>query len=249
MCIRDSLFLASMLAAIGVAAAWIAASGELPSLPAGFLNLTITLAGIAGYLLASVPEERALGVWVGALALVNLGLLVGCKVLPPPTGEPLPTLVRVSYVVFAALLAVVGVALILGVGGVMPWPVDPDTGVVFGWIFFGDAAYFAYAVLRPHWSSARAQLWSFLGYDVVLLPPLAAHLPQVDAARRLNLLVYLAVLAYSGLLAIRYLIWDPRTRGWGRRRLRQPSASAAPPGSGAPAGSPRHRRRRRRPPA
>ena len=40
------LFLASMLAAVGVAAAWIALSGETSSLPAGFLNLAVTLAGI-----------------------------------------------------------------------------------------------------------------------------------------------------------------------------------------------------------
>src|SRR5919106_6825149 len=39
------LFLASMLAAVGVAALWIAISGETGSLPAGFLNLAVTLGG------------------------------------------------------------------------------------------------------------------------------------------------------------------------------------------------------------
>ena len=211
------LFLASMLAAIGFGAAWVAASGELQSLPGGFANLAVALAGIGGYLLTSVPEQRSLGTAVLVLALFNAGLLVlATRLLPPPAGTPVPALVRGSCLIFTVVLAGVGVALIAGVEGVMPWPLEPPTRGVFGWIFLGDALYFAYAVARPRWSSARAQLWSFLGYNAVLLPPLLAHLPDVAPALRDNLVVYLAILVYSSLLAVRYLIIDPRTRGWGR---------------------------------
>jgi hypothetical protein len=97
----------------------------------------------------------------------------------------------------------------------MPWPLDPDTSVVFGWIFFGDAFYFADAVWRPHWHSARAQLWSFLGYDAVLIGPLLAHLGRVEPELRLNLIVYLLVLVYSTALGVYYLLINERTRGWG----------------------------------
>jgi hypothetical protein len=219
------LFLSAMLAAIGVAAAWIAASGEAGSLPAGFLNLTVTLGGIAGYLLVAAPEHRILGVAVGVVALCNLGLLLLSRRLPAPEVDPLPALVRVSYVVFAVVLLAVGSALILRADGIMPWPLDPHTSVVFGWIFFGDAFYFAYAVARPHWGSARAQLWSFLAYDAVLLVPLAAHLRNVDPDLLPNLVVYLAVLVYSAVLAVYYLIVNPRTRGWRTQPLARHGAS------------------------
>ena len=208
------LFLAAMLAAVGVAAAWIAVSGELASLPAGFLNLAVTLGGVAAFLLlggAQVDPGIGLGVAVALLAVVNLALFGVTLRLPTASGEPLPRLLRGSYAVFTAVLLAVGLALILRVDGVLPWPVDPDTSVVLGWMFFGDAWYFAYALVRPGW---RAQLWSFLGYDAVLLGPLVAHLPNVDAALRDNLLLYLAVLTYSAGLGVWYLLLNPRTRGW-----------------------------------
>lgn len=211
------IFLGAMLAAIGAGAAWIALSGEGGSLPAGFLNLAVALGGIATYLLLSGPEHRTLGVATGALALVNLGLLL--VTLPRATlgARRVPRLVRASNGVFAAVLAVVGLALVLGAEGIMPWPLDPDTSVVFGWIFFGDAFYFAYATARPRWDSARAQLWSFLGYDAVLLVPLVGHLGDVGSDLLPNLVVYVAVLVYSAGLGLYYLVLDPRTRGWGRQ--------------------------------
>ena len=225
------LFLASMLAAVGVAAGWIAFSGETGSLPAGFLNLAITQAGIAVYP-ALIDGSIGLAAGIGALALLNLALFLATRRWPQPASDPLPALVRGSYVVFTIVLLVVGVALLLGRPGVMPWPVDPDTSVVFGWIFFGDAWYFAYAVARPHWPSARAQLWSFLGYDLVLLGPLAAAAGGVDPDLRLNLWLYLAVLTYSAVLAVTYLLVNRETRGWGTRRRRDPSGS--PDGAATP---------------
>ena len=210
------IFLGAMLAAIGAGAAWIAVSGEAGALPAGFLNLTVALAGIGGYLVWRVPEERTLGVAVLLLALVNLVLLVVTLRRTAPGGPRVPAVVRVSNGVFTVVLAVVGLALILGAEQVMPWPLDPDTAVVFGWIFFGDAFYFAYATARPHWDNARTQLWSFLGYDAVLLVPLAGHLTDVGDDLLLNLVVYLAVLVFSAALGLYYLVLNSRTRGWGR---------------------------------
>jgi hypothetical protein len=210
------IFLGAMLAAIGAGAAWIAISGEAGSLPAGFLNLTVALGGIGAYLVWWTPEERTLGIAVLVLAAVNLVMLVVTLPRIPPVGPRVPTLVRVSNGVFTVVLAVVGLALILGAEQIMPWPLDPDTAVVFGWIFFGDAFYFAYATARPHWDNARTQLWSFLGYDAVLLVPLVRHLGDVDRELLLNLVVYLAVLVFSAGLGLYYLVLNPGTRGWGR---------------------------------
>jgi hypothetical protein len=207
------LFLASMLAAVGVAALWIAISGETGSLPAGFLNLAVTLGGISAFLVTTGTAR--LGYAIGGLALVNVVLLLWSRRLPQPESPGLPALVRGSYVVFTLVLLGVGLALILQRPGVMPWALDRNNSVVFGWIFLGDAFYFAYAVWRPHWHSARAQLWSFLGYDAVLLGPLFAHVPQVEPDLRPNLIVYLLVLGYSAALGVYYLLVNERTRGWG----------------------------------
>lgn len=215
------LFMGSMLAAVATAAAWIAVSGEAGSLPAGLLNLAVTLAGIGVFLLVgdqNPSPETWFGVVVTALAVANFGGYLVARRVITTDHEPLPLLLRGSYMVFTLVLVVVGLALILGVDRVMPWPVDPDTSVVFGWIFFGDAWYFAYALVRPDWQRARAQLWSFLGYDLVLIGPLAAQLPRVDDDLLLNLVVYLVVLAYSAALAVWYLLLNPRTRGWEPRR-------------------------------
>src|SRR5690606_23489701 len=109
---------------------------------------------------------------------------------------------------------VVGILLLRRVEGIMPWPVDPDTSVVFGWIFFGDAWYFAWAAWQGEWPATRAQLWSFLGYNAVLLGPLVAHLAKAPPELRDNTLLYLAILLYSTMLGLYYLVVNPRTRGW-----------------------------------
>lgn len=208
------LFIGAMLAAVAAGAIWVAVSGETASLTAGLLNLAVMLGGIAGYLLVGVPEYRGLGVAVAVLALVNVGLLVASRWRPVSDSRPVPPLVRGSYVLFAAVLLAVGVALILGFDGVMPWPVEPPTSVVFGWVFVGDAFYFAHSALWPRWNAARAQLWSFLAYDLVLLGPLAMHLAAVESGRLPNLLVYLAVCVFSAVLGIYYLVLNRHTRGW-----------------------------------
>lgn len=218
------LFIGAMLAAVAAGAIWIAVSGETASLTAGFLNLAVMLGGIAGYLLVSVPDYRGLGAAIGVLALVNVGLLVASRWLPVADSRPVPPLVRGSYVLFAGVLLAVGLALILGVDGVMPWPVEPPTSVVFGWVFVGDAFYFAHSAVWPRWNAARAQLWSFLAYDVVILGPLALHLTAVGSDLLPNLVVYLTVCVFSAVLGVHYLVLNPHTRGWGSPATVGPAA-------------------------
>ncbi|MFA9431045.1 hypothetical protein [Egicoccus sp. AB-alg2] len=218
------LFLASMLAALAAGAGWIAASGEAGSLPAGFLNLTITTAGIAGWLATRVEGYGATAAVLGILAAVNLLLyLVTSRRWPAPGAARTPALVHGSFAAFGTVLLVVGVALLVDVT-VMPWPVEGETRVVFGWIFLGDAAFFLEGVRHRVWPASRAQLWAFLGYDVVLLPPLLLHLREVEGPVLLRLVVYLAVLLFSAVLAIRYLLLDPATRGWGDAGVARASA-------------------------
>jgi hypothetical protein len=123
--------------------------------------------------------------------------------------------VRIAFVAFTAILLVVGLALLVGAERVMPWPVRPESAVLIGWIFLGDACYFAYVVLRPSADGYRAQLCSFLAYDLVLLPPLLQRAPSLPVELRTNLVVYVGILVGSAALAVAVLLLAP----W-RRRLR-----------------------------
>jgi hypothetical protein len=205
----SELFLAAMFAAVAATALWVAASGSLDGLPAGFANLTITLGGIAVWL--AVTGRGVAALVLGVVAIVDLVLLVRVHAAyvarRGPSSAALHPVVRASFLAFTVVLLGVGLALLLGWHGVMPWSVEDGTAVVFGWIFVGDAVFFAYPLVWPGADGGRTQLAAFLGYDLVLLPPLAATLGTVDADRLPGLVVYLGVLVVSALLA---LWWLPR---------------------------------------
>ena len=88
-------------------------------------------------------------------------------------------------------------------------------------MFLGDAFYFAFALLQPRWSNATTQLWSFLAYDLVLIGPFLQRL-QTSAADEqywtwyYSLITYIAVLLFSGAVAIYYLFVSAGTRIWFR---------------------------------
>jgi len=213
------IFVASIQVAIAAAMIWIGLSYEYGSLAAGALNLLVMMAGIAAFLfpLASQQNQPYLLVYAvgcGLFAVFNLWLFLWSRRLPVAETQPTPGLVSISYAIFAAVLILVGGALVLKTPNVFPWPLKPETSVVFGWIFIGDAFYFLHAFLRRTWQSARAQLWSFLAYDLVLIGPFLAHLAVVKPELLTSLLVYMAVLVYSGGLAIYYLFINRSTRAW-----------------------------------
>lgn len=97
---------------------------------------------------------------------------------------------------------------------IFPWPLRPDSSTLFGCIFLGDACYFFYGLLVPRWQNAYGQLLSFLAYDLVLIVPFLELFASVSPERRLSLILYVAVLLYSGMLAIYYLLVNENTRGW-----------------------------------
>ena len=85
---------------------------------------------------------------------------------------------------------------------------------IFGLIFIGDAFYFAYGMFFPCWHHARGQLLSFLAYDLVLIIPFLNHFTAVKPEHALSLILYLAVLVYSGALAAYYLFFNKPTQSW-----------------------------------
>jgi hypothetical protein len=211
------IFIASILAAIGAAVLWIAVAREWAALAPGSLNLLIMLGGIGGFLFSlSAQAEwsylRPFAVAFALLAVFNLLLFLAAWRYSPPEPQPTPWPVLVSFILFTAVLIWVGISLIRQTPGIMPWPLSPESSVIIGWIFFGDAFYFLYALLRPSWPFSRAQLWSFLAYDLVLIGPLVAHIRTVPPELLDNLLIYIAILIYSGGLAIYYLFLNRATR-------------------------------------
>ncbi len=210
------IFIGSILAAIAAGVIWIGLSGEWGALPAGAINLVVMLGSMSIFLFQLAAQgDRwylwAYAAWCAVFALLNVGILLWSRRHAIRDPRPTPRLVRISFVVFAATLLVIGGLLLIRVP-VFPWPLNPDSSVMFGWIFVGDAFYFLYAVLYPRWHNACAQLWSFLAYDVVLIPPFVAYFAEVNPEYLLNLIVYMAVLVYSAALAIYYLFVNRETR-------------------------------------
>lgn len=180
------------------------------------------LAGMAVYLLGLEASGEHAGLLpyaaVMALGAVYSGALIaiGARV-PLRHRRPLPGLVRASFAAFAVVLVASGGALVAGADNVVPWPAGEESLVMFGLIFLGAATSYAWGALRPAWGYAYAPLLGFLVYDLVLLPPLLGHFDEVAAEQRLSLIIYVAVLIYSGGLAAYYLLIRPETRlGRGR---------------------------------
>jgi hypothetical protein len=209
------LFIGSILAAVSAAALWIGWTGELGILPAGSLNVFVIASTTSIYFFNLVSQGRS-GMLVFGLASLLMMLTSGAaffwsRRLPLTDSRTTPALVRISFGIFIVSLFLAGGALVLRLP-VFPWDLNPDSSIVFGCIFLGDAFYFLYGLFRPRWGNAIGQLLSFLAYDLVLIVPFVLLFDIVKPERMLNLIVYTAVLIYSGGLAVYYLLIDPQTR-------------------------------------
>jgi hypothetical protein len=128
--------------------------------------------------------------------------------------QPPPRLVRISFAIFVVALLFVGAQMVLKVPGfTMPWPISTNESVIYGWMFLGAAAYFAYALFKPAWGNAGGQLAGFLAYDLVLIFPFIARFGSgVPQQFMIGHIIYTIVVTFSGLLAIYYLFINPQTR-------------------------------------
>ena len=210
------LFIASILAAIALPVIWIGTSGELAAMRAGAIDLAVTYGGMFVYVLTlnGDPGQPSLGPYavvfgVGLVAMVIT--FARTRPIPWRDRRPMPSVVRVSFALFAVILTAAGLALALH-KDIFPWALGPETSVMFGFIYLGAADYFVSGVLDPHWGNAQGQLVGFLAYDLVLIGPFVDRLDEVHGGELTSLIVYTAFLAYSGLLAVYYLFLAPSTR-------------------------------------
>jgi hypothetical protein len=212
-------FLGAYLAGIGASLLWIGLSGDLGAAVAGAISLSVvyTSLGIAWLTLPLGVAESWLRpialLWFGG-ALVSVGLAFYFRRYRIQNAQPLPRTVSVSFGVFVLLLAFVGGALLLRTPNIFPLPLAPAASALIGSAFLGSTAYFLYSLRFPTWRNACAQLWGFLAYDLALIVPLASRLGAVDAAHRPALVMNVAVLVFSGALAICFLLIVRATRVW-----------------------------------
>jgi hypothetical protein len=210
------LFIGSILAAAGAAMLWTGWTGETGALPAGSLNLfVIGLTTMVYFFQLAVQQSRWNLILFGIAALLTTiasgASFLWSRWLPFDDPRPTPGLVRISFGIFIASLFLAGGALLFKIP-IFPWALNPDSSVIFGCIFIGDAFYFLYGLLRPRWQNAFGQLLSFLAYDLVLIGPFLALFKTVKPEHWVNLVVYTAVLIYSSALAVYFLFIQPKTR-------------------------------------
>jgi hypothetical protein len=210
------LFIGSILAAVSAAALWIGWTGELGALPAGSLNVFVIALGCAIYFfqLQAARLELVSFAWLSVLFALLSGIaFLWSRTIPLHPSLPTPTFVRVSFGIFVASLLFAGTALLLK-QPIFPWKLNPDSSVIFGCIFIGDAFYFLHALAKPQWNNAAGQLLSFLAYDLVLIGPFFELFKTVEPQFRVNLVIYVIVLLFSAVVAVYYLFINIQTRHW-----------------------------------
>ena len=211
------LFIGSILAAASAAMFWIGWTGEWGALPAGSLNiLVIALTTAVYFIYLSTGGRPGLLPYIFGgiiLAVASLAMFLWSRRIPLSDGRPTPLLVRISFGIYVVSLLAAGVAMVLCIP-VFPWAVNPDSSVIFGCIFLGDAFYFIYGLLKPLWYNALGQLLSFLAYDLVQIVPFLLHFDLVKPEFLLSLTLYTAVLLYSALISIYFLFIHKPTHNW-----------------------------------
>jgi hypothetical protein len=204
------IFIASISAAIGAPVLWIGLSGKLRAAAPWAINLLITFGATAIYGFNALNTENNPQLAILSTSTLILALLTGVILIwairqPLVDERPIPHLAKYSYILFAVLLIIVAISLITRQPHILPWPLDANSTVIFGWIFMGAAAYFLFVFAEPYWQMTQGQLLGFLAYDLVLIGPFLAHFSNVLPEHRLSLIIYTGVLIYSGGLAIYYL--------------------------------------------
>jgi hypothetical protein len=210
------LFIGSILAAVSVAALWIGWTGEFGALPAGALNVFVIAVTTSIYFFhLALKEDRQnmmpYGIAALFMAFASTAAFLWSRRIALNDSRPIPPLVRISFGIFIASLIFAGISLILRIP-IFPWALNPDSSVIFGCIFLGDAFYFLYSFFHPRWHNACGQLLSFLAYDLVLIIPFLLLFKTVKPEYMINLVVYVAVLIYSGALAVYFLFINSKTR-------------------------------------
>ena len=207
----SAIFLGSIAIAYGVPLLWIGMRYEPRALAGLAIGLAVTFAGFCGFAIADMDRaagSSALRSFAIATALLLLGSIAAyfwSSRFAFKELRPVPRTARIPMTVIALVVIAVGSALVSRVPDIFPWRLTPALSVTYGWIFLGAAAYFLYAFRHQSWANAHGQLMGFLAYALVLFAPFISHLKTVPNELRVNLLVYLFVLAFGTVTAAYFL--------------------------------------------
>jgi hypothetical protein len=210
------IFISSIFAAAAAPTLWAAATenyGALAGIGLDYMGILAPVAILSFQLgAAGNPRMTNYGIVCVFGVLFGLGLFLWSLHFPIDRSPPMPGFVRWTFVFFIIALAIVSILLLLKTPYTLPWMITPELSVVIGWMFVGAGLYFAYGLLRPSWLNAAGQLIGFLAYDLVLIGPFLTRLPTVATRNRLGLIVYTAVIIFSGLVAGYFLFIHRPTR-------------------------------------
>jgi hypothetical protein len=110
---------------------------------------------------------------------------------------------------------------VVQIPNVFPWPLKAESSLLLGWIFYGIAVYFVYALLFSQWGYDTGPLLGLTANALVMLGPLIMQLKTAADAQLPGLIAYLVILIAGLLLACYFLFIHRSTRFWGRRVLRK----------------------------
>ncbi|MFO1200598.1 MAG: hypothetical protein U1E86_26895 [Burkholderiaceae bacterium] len=212
-----NIFVSSVLAAVAAAMLWIGLSAHFAGAAGGFLHLATMLGG-AALELFRLGQERAdprltsFALALAAAAAGSLAALAWARGRPLQDARRLPGALRVWCVLYMLIVIPAGIALIRLVPGIMPWPLEPESSTLYGWIFVAAAWSFAYPLLKPAVEHIRVGLFGFLAYDAVLIPPFLRHFDAVRPELRTSLSLYVVALSVSMAVSIYYLFVSRHTR-------------------------------------
>ena len=211
------IFISSIFAAAAASTLWVVLSKNYGALVGISLDYMVILTPLSIFSAFVGAKTGSTSLYIfSALCLIGaffgLGMLLWSRRFPIDKSLAMPHLVKWSFVIFIIALVFVSVQLFFQIPNVIPWKITPELSVVIGCMFFGAVIYFLFGVLRPSWANAAGQLLAFLAYDLVLIVPFLQRLPTVIPEHRVGQIVYIAVLIYSGLIAIFYLFVHAPTR-------------------------------------
>jgi hypothetical protein len=209
------LFVGSMLAAVGAAAVYAAWIGDSRVAAGGSIALLVLYAAMAvataAFWFAGRPGLGGHALTF-AIAAAVVATLLGASLAAPRTDpKPVPALVRLAFVVFAVVLLATGTSLILRLPNVFPWPLLPLSSVLYGCMFLGFAANYAYVAWRGTMREAKVSLVGFAVYDLVLIVPFIRHFGVVAPEMRTSLTIYTGVLVFSAIVAVYCFVADRRS--------------------------------------
>jgi hypothetical protein len=206
----SNIFVSSILAAVAVSMLWVGAFNRLAGAAGGFLHVATMLAGMATVLFPlgcerQLPALQGYAIGCALGAGLCLGGFAFVRRKTESDRRPLPSSLRVWCVLYLLILLPAGTAMVLRVPGIMPWPIKPETAMVYGWVFLAAAWSFLYPLLRPRLEHVRVGLLGFLAYDAVLMLPFLRHFDTVRPELRTSLQIYVVALSISAAVSVYYL--------------------------------------------